>query len=201
MQRGNEAEENAGRDGEQEREGEHAPVGAQIEEEGDLDRQAHAAHGVIDERGETDAGRAARERDEQALSNQLPNKTSPAGADREPDRDLLPPLGGAREEEIGEIHAGEEQNQSTDRKQDSREAEDGVADLGQEQARLHEEEPAPGVLRIILRELRGQRFQFGLGLRGGHAGFEPADARTCCRSCGARGIARRARCRPPSGSG
>ena len=45
LQRGNEAEENPRRDREQEREGENAPVGAQIEEQSNVDRQPNAAHG------------------------------------------------------------------------------------------------------------------------------------------------------------
>ena len=94
------------------------------------------ADGLIDERREPDAGSAAGERNDQALGDQLPDEPTPARADREPDRDFLAALGGAREEEIGEIHAGQEKHQPADREQDAGEAEDGVADFGQKQAGL-----------------------------------------------------------------
>ena len=48
---------------------------AQIEEERDLGGQPEVAHGVVDERGEPDAGGAAGERDDQALGEQLPNES------------------------------------------------------------------------------------------------------------------------------
>src|SRR3712207_9382800 len=40
---------------------------------------------------------------------------------------------------------------------------------------LHEEGPAARILRVILRELRGQRFELRLCLTHRHARFEPAD--------------------------
>ena len=114
MERGDETEENAGRDREEEGKGEDAPVDAQIEEERDLGRQAEVAHGVVDERGEPDARSAAGERDDEALGEQLPNEPAAAGANREPDRDFLAALGGARQEQVGEIHAGEQQDERAD---------------------------------------------------------------------------------------
>jgi hypothetical protein len=50
-----------------------------------------------------------------------------------------------------------------------------VADLGQEEAGLAEQDAAAGVLGIISAELRGDRVELARRLRLGHAGLEAAD--------------------------
>ena len=198
LQRGDEAEENAGRDGEHEGESEHAPIGAEIEEEVDLDRQSEIAHGAVDECGQPGAAESAGERDEKAFGEQLPNESCTAGADREPDGDFLPPLGRAGEEQIREIDAGEEKDERANGSQDPGKAEDGVADFRQEKAGLREDESAPGVLGIILRELRGERLELGLRLRGADAGFQAADDEVVVAGAAARASCCRARFVSPS---
>src|SRR4051794_8805519 len=98
---------------------------------------------MIDERGETNSGRAAGERDEQTFGDKLADEPPPASPNCEAYRDFLPSLGGASQEEISEINAGEQQHERADHKQNGGEAEDRITNFRQEQSWLHEEEPAP----------------------------------------------------------
>jgi hypothetical protein len=61
LQRRNEAEKYSRRDRQQQREREHAPIGAQIEEQSNVARQANASHSAVDCRSEEYAGRATAE--------------------------------------------------------------------------------------------------------------------------------------------
>ena len=74
---------------------------------------------MVDERREPDARGAAGERDDEVLGEQLPNESSPAGANREPHREFLAALGGARQEQVGEVHAREQQHEPANDGQDS----------------------------------------------------------------------------------
>ena len=87
---------------------------AQIEEERDLGGQPEIAHGIVDERGEPDARSAAGERDDEALGEQLSDDAAAARADGEPHGEFLAALGGAGEEEVGEIDAGEQEHEGAD---------------------------------------------------------------------------------------
>ncbi len=69
---------------------------------------------MIDPAGKEEAEAAAGEREHDAFGEQLPNEPSPARADGEADGDLFPLLGRAREEQVGEIHAGQQQDQTAD---------------------------------------------------------------------------------------
>ena len=107
---------------------------------------------LLIEGGEPHASRATAERNEKALGEQLPDESWPARADREPDGDFLPPLGRAREQQVGEIHAREQKHEPADSREDSGESEDGIFDIGDEQARFPEPNAAADVFGIIFPE-------------------------------------------------
>ena len=59
-----------------------------------------------------EAGDAAGDREEDALDQGLHDDLPPRGADREPDGGLRPPRDGAREQQVGDVGAGDEQHQA-----------------------------------------------------------------------------------------
>ena len=113
MQRWNKAEKNSCRDRKQQREGEHAPVGAQIKHQRNVARQANASHGAIDCGSEEYACYAATERNEKTLGEQLSNESSPTCANREPHCNFTPPFRRTRQQQIGKIHAREQNHERT----------------------------------------------------------------------------------------
>ena len=104
------AEEQPGHDREPEREGERAPVHADLVEPRDgprLERlqRADAPH------GEAEPQRAAGEREHHALGEQLADQPPPRGAERRADRHLALPRGDPREHQVGHVGAGDQQHQ------------------------------------------------------------------------------------------
>ena len=68
--------------------------------------------------GEEDADRAAGQGEDQAFGNQLAHQQEAAGAHSQADRDLLLPADGAGEKEVGDVGAGDEQQQADDSEKD-----------------------------------------------------------------------------------
>ena len=68
--------------------------------------------------------RTAGKRNEHAFRQQLPNESRPTRADGEANADFLAPFGGAREQQVGEIHAGEQQDERADGGEHAGERED-----------------------------------------------------------------------------
>ena len=105
-QRGDEAEEDCGGEREQSGEGEHAAIEAR--------RQLRAAR-ERDERGapphrEEDAERAAGDREDQALGEELLDEPHPVGAECHAHAHLATARRRTREHEVGEIRADDEQH-------------------------------------------------------------------------------------------
>jgi hypothetical protein len=90
-----------------------------------------------------------------------------------PDPDLAPPHGRAREQEVGEVRAGDQQDQAHHRHQEGHEAEDGPADFGKDAAggfRYHGDAAATllhirPVLWVGLMQLDGQSVETSLHAR------------------------------------
>ena len=127
---------------------------------------------LIDCGSEEYAGCATAERNEKTLSEQLPDESLPACADREPHRNFPSTLRRARKQQVGKIHAGEQKHERTDGREDTGESEDGILDVGNEQAGFPEPNAEADVLRIILREFCGERLKRSLRLRERHAGLQ-----------------------------
>ena len=67
--------------------------------------------------GDVEPGAAAEQSQDQAFDQQLPRDPTAAGADRHPHRDLAPPSGAARQLQIREIRAADQQRDRDDRPQ------------------------------------------------------------------------------------
>ena len=68
--------------------------------------------------GDEHAGRAAEHREQTRLGEELPDELQPARADREPDGHLVGARGGAREQQVGDVGAGDEQHERGDAEQE-----------------------------------------------------------------------------------
>ena len=132
--------------------------------------------------GEADAGGAAEQAEQQALDQHLAGQAAAAGADGGADGELLGAALGPDEQEVGDVGAGDEQD-DPDRRHHHPQALADVADEIVEQRA--DVRPEPRVLHHLdahplrRREL-GQRDadhprDVGVDLREGDAGAEPAD--------------------------
>ena len=117
-------------------------------------------------RGEN-AQRTAGQCDHHALRQQLHNQPAATGPYCEPHRDLLLPRGGACEQQVGEIGAGDQQHQADRRENDGADAEYRQTALRQvHQGGLVDDESggAPGLLLVDVSGDNGK-----IGTRGGKA--------------------------------
>ena len=74
--------------------------------------------GARGDEGQSEPEKAAGEREEQSFDKALTDDTGAAGAEGEAGGDFAQACGGAREEEVGEIGAGDEQDESDDGHED-----------------------------------------------------------------------------------
>jgi len=106
----------------------------------------------------------------------LPNESGTARANSEPDPDFFPPLGGAREEEVGQIHAREEEDERAHHREQAGESEDRISNVGNEKSGRHQKHTAPCVfLRMLFRQLRGDSIELRFRLCARDAGLEAPD--------------------------
>ncbi|KAF5406674.1 MAG: hypothetical protein Udaeo2_32420 [Candidatus Udaeobacter sp.] len=111
----------------------------------------------------------------------MPDESLPTCADREPHGNFPPPFRRAREEQTGKVHAREQNHERTHGREHSSESEDRIRNIGNEQAGFAESDAAADVLRIILREFRGQRLERSLRFGKRHSGLQPADGEEIVR--------------------
>ena len=114
---GSQSEEDAGENGEPEGEGEHAQVrsGGERKVRG-IGKQTE--EGAAGPPGEENSDGAAGDRENEAFGNQLAHQQEAAGAHGKADRDLFLPADGAGEQQVGDIGAGDQQQQADDAEQD-----------------------------------------------------------------------------------
>ena len=175
---GGESEEEAGtgRDGE----GEEEDGGIEIEaESGAIENGwADGPEEVAAPAGEEESGGAAGQGEEEAFGEELAEEAGAGGAEGEAEGDFLVAGGGPGEEEIGDVGAGDQENEGgDDHEQDAGAREDragtggkgGVGDGGEDEAAA---EVFAGVLAL---EFPSEDLQGALGLGEGDAGFEASD--------------------------
>ena len=115
-------------------------------------------------------------REHQALRRQLPQQPAAARAKRPPHRQLTFAGGGAREQQVGDVRAGNQQEHA-DGAEERDERGPHVLDdilLQCDGANPH---PRRFVDRVLRTQLRGDRFEVGLRLRQCHARLHPAEDR------------------------
>ena len=81
-------------------------------------------------RADEDAERAAREREEQRLAEQEQHDAPAAGAGGETDRNLAAPADAARQQQVGDVRAGDPQQRRDDHERDHRDQQELDALLG-----------------------------------------------------------------------
>ena len=155
-----EAEEQPGRDGEPQGEGEHPKVQADALGA----RQGGGVQG--DELARSPVGKeetqgTAQEREEDALGQQLADEAPAAGAQGGADRDLPTAGGQPDEEEVGDVQAGDQEDRGNHPEEDH----EGGADLLDEHLLEWQDlDPPTRVVRVLLLQAGGDTAH--LGLRG-----------------------------------
>ena len=120
-------------------------------------------------KGENESGCPSDQSHDDALGEELPDDPQPAGAERHPDADLAAPRAGAREQQVAEIGACDEQHEGNRRQQEQQRragrADQCVVEVDDRNA------PVPVLRRIGSREPRRDRRQ--LQARGIGCGVRP----------------------------
>ena len=115
-------------------------------------------------------GGAAEQAEQHALGQQLADESLPARAERRADRDFLLPAGRAREQQIGDVGARDQQHERHRAEHDEHRDAD-VADDGLDERDDVDRERA--VAFVFLANARGDRRHVVLRLRHRHARLQP----------------------------
>ncbi len=150
---------------------------------GGTDGQQRAHANVAEHEAEDAAGDGKHH----AFGEQLADDAGAAGTHGGADGEFALAAGGAHEQEIGDVGAGDEQHEADRAEKDqqrlARAGNDGVAQ------RLHAEAVfGSHVVRVAAAVLVGGQFELGIGLGKGHAGFQPAGGQEVVAVIGAVGI-------------
>jgi hypothetical protein len=121
---------------------------------------------------EQHAGDGAQQRQQHALGQQLAQHARAAGPEREPHGDLALPVGGAREQQVRDVRARDQQHEG-DRAQQQHQRGAHVADHGLVQ-RLDRHALLGVRVRVLLGEPRGDRLDVGARLLHVDAGLQAA---------------------------
>ncbi len=114
---GGDAEEKAGDEGDAEGEGQNGAVDGDVLQPRNV-AGIDGAHHVEGPLGDEEAGGAAHDGEQKAFGQQLADDAQAARAQRGADGDFLFAGGGAREQQVGDVGAGDQQNQRDRAEQD-----------------------------------------------------------------------------------
>src|ERR1039457_6221517 len=107
-----EPEEHAGENGEGRGEAEGPPIPAELQEYGVVNGVEEGDQAAAQDLSEHGADSAADDGQQQAFREQLPDEAPAGGSDGEPDGEFALANASTRQEEIGEVGAGDQQHQS-----------------------------------------------------------------------------------------
>jgi hypothetical protein len=161
----------AGQHRREQREEENALIDPDGMQAGNLDR-ADADQRVDAPQGDDGAAGAAERREDEPLAQELANDPAAARAERGANRDLAPPGGAAREQQVRHVGARDEQHRRHRREQHD-EPEPVVAD--EHVLKPAHDHAARAAARVRLVDVRGDGGQLGLRGRKLDAGFEMAE--------------------------
>jgi hypothetical protein len=133
------------------------------------------------EDGEHQPRGTAEQPQHEALGQQLTHQPSAVRAEGGADRELALPRCGACQQQVRDVGAGDQQDE-THRAKQNEQRPFHIAD--QFLMQRNQPDPDPGVRRILLLEARGNRIHLGLGRRACDARLQPADDRQPVRSTG-----------------
>ena len=100
---------------------------------------------------------AADQAEQQAFGQHLAQQSTPPGAERRPNRELALPRGGAREQQVRDVGAGDQQDEAHRTEQDDQRPLDVTHDLF---VHRHEADSGPGVRWILFLQPRGDGVHF-----------------------------------------
>jgi hypothetical protein len=160
-QRRSEPEEQPRRDREPGGEGEHPQVDRRLVEAGDRERR-RPREAALEDDGQSQAGAAARQREQAALGQQLADQPPPARPERGADRQLPGPPRRSREQKARDVRARHQQHEA-DRAQQQVEGR-AYAAADQLVERRDRHRAGRVVLRMLRRELAADRVEVGPGL-------------------------------------
>ena len=92
-------------------EGQHLPAEPEVEGVGVEERRPQRPQQVLAEPRDQQPGPAGEQAEERALGEQLADEPSAARPERDADRDLAAPAGGAGEQQVRHVRAGDEQDE------------------------------------------------------------------------------------------
>jgi hypothetical protein len=183
------AEHDAGEHGERDGEGEDAEVRGGGDEQrcslvGHQCQQRSRQH-----RRQAEAGDPSDQREDQAFDQELPYQLAARGAERQAHGDLLLPHEAARDQQVGDVGAGDQQDQTHHRHQDDQRRREIVAEPGESKRRGFDDqvsghEPFAGVWRplfrprqrhLVLTDLQEQPLQRRLRRGDRVSGLEPGE--------------------------
>ena len=174
LKRGNEAEDDAGQQRNAERERESAPINPDLVNARDLnlvDFDQRADPEPCQRQSES----AANHREQRAFGQQLSNDAAPSGAKRRSDRHLFLPVGRPRQQQVGDVRAGDQQNEADD----SHQYPQRLANVADHEfiKRLRGQSPVAAIRagHILLSQIGGYGVQLGLRLPDLDAGLESRD--------------------------
>ena len=173
-----EPEEKSGRERQQRREQQHAPVDGDLVHPWNVAR-ADRGQGPLQHEGEADAQDAAADGEQHALRQELPGKTPRPRAERGADGELALTPGAARQEKVGDVGSGDEQDEPDRRRQHEERRPHAGDHFRLQRDETHEggrerrgRIGAGGRRRLVA---PGRRRTFRFCLRHRHTVFQPAD--------------------------
>jgi hypothetical protein len=172
---------NASRDeGDADRKRNDAPVGDDVDAEGERQRRQHGEQQRGQPSAEHQAGGAADAEQHHRLGQQLTDQSAAGGADREPHRDFAPARRRSREQHPGEIDTGNQQHQADDGHQNGQESAHHRDAAGNDRRRPQRQPAVAERVGILARERLADRADLGSRLVDGHA--PPMNSQTARRS-------------------
>ena len=149
------------------------------DEDAQVERERRRPHAARRERGERphaperaeEAEPAAGDGEKQALGEEQAHEARAGGAERDADRDLVPPRQRPREEKVRDVGAGDEEDEP-----DGGEEDEDLRARASDEVLAQRDEARAGLVGVaVLAEAAGERAELRLRLRGGDAGGEPRD--------------------------
>ena len=159
-------------------------------------RNVAGVHGTYDvkaEFGDGEAGGAAEDGQQNAFGEQLPHQPLPSGAQSGADGDFLLAAGGAREQKVRDVGAGDQQHQRHRAHQHKQRAADVSHHLFLQANDVHAE---GAVALVLFADAAGDDVDIRLRLRNRDAGLQAAPG---CYSFRRRGVSRHRRPRAVGG--
>ncbi len=114
---GRKSKQNRGQHTGRERKQKHTIVEWKRRHGGNVDGEADRAEDFENPHSQQDASGGAGNRQHQAFGEQLTDDSSARRANRQANRDFFAPHGGARQQHAGDVHAGDQQHQASNRYQ------------------------------------------------------------------------------------